>query len=163
MAGDPVVRLEPLRDDHADALYDALADPSLYRHLDDDPPPSVAWMRRRVAALVQGAPDDGDEVWLNWVIVDSEDRIVGTTQATIRADGPTSVAYVLAGSAQGQGIGRAAVDRMLDLLVLQHGVPEVQAEIDPANGRSIRLVESLGFVAAGTIGADRRFVRRLDR
>ena len=73
------------------------------------------------------------------------------------------MAYVLAATEHGRGIGRAAVARMLDLLALQHGVVEVQAEIDPANARSIRLVESLGFTPEESSGVDRCFVRRLGR
>ena len=160
MRAPPAVRLEPLQAEHASGLFAALSDPSLYRYLDEAPPPSLEWLESRFAALERGAPSDREEIWLNWVIVDPDGRLVGTTQATIRADGPASVAYVLVAEAQGRGIGRAAVDRMLDLLALEHGVADVRAEIDPANARSIRLVEALGFTPEEASGPDRRFVRR---
>ena len=163
MAAEPAVRLVPLRGDHAAELFDVLAEPSLYRHLDDAPPPSLAWLVERFDALARGAPPELDEVWLNWTIVDPAGDLVGTTQATVRRDAPTSVAYVLGVGAQGRGLARAAVGQMLDDLAAHHGVDEVQAEIAPENDRSIRLVESLGFTPAGSIGSDRRFVRRLPR
>lgn len=163
MTAGPTVALASLAPEHADALFEAFADPHLYRFLDDDPPPSLEWLRQRFAALAAGAPPDSGEHWLNWVILDPDERIVGTTQATVRDVGASSIAYVLAAGAHGQGFGRAAVRLMLELLLSELGVTEVQAEIDPRNERSIRLVESLGFVDTGTIGSDRRFARRLSR
>ena len=156
------VRLEPLQAAHADGLFGPLSDPALYHYLDDEPPASVEWLRERFAALARGAPAGLEELWLNWII-QVDGRPVGTTQATIRTGAPSSVAYVVAVPAQGRGVGRVAVGLMLDRLAADHGVVDVQAEIDPANTASIGLAESLGFVAAGTIGTDRRFVRRLPR
>lgn len=160
---EPDVALVALAPGHADALFEAFADSELYRYLDDDPPPSLDWLRRRFAALAAGAPPDSGEQWCNWAIIGPDGSVVGTTQATVRDEGPTSVAYVLAADVHGRGIGRAAVRLMLDVLAAEYGVVDAQAEIDPRNARSIRLVESLGFVDAGTIGSDRRFVRRLSR
>ncbi|MEM9203632.1 MAG: GNAT family N-acetyltransferase [Actinomycetota bacterium] len=157
----PRVRLEPLRADHAAALFGWFADAGLYRYVDESPPPSHGWLRDRFSTLAGGAPDGVDEVWLNWAVLDERDVCVGTVQATIRSDAPTAIAYMVAAAHHGRGIGRAAVDRMLDLLVVEHGVAMVEAEIDPGNDRSIRLVESLGFVPVGTVRSDWRYVRRL--
>ncbi|MEM9464420.1 MAG: GNAT family N-acetyltransferase [Actinomycetota bacterium] len=154
--------LEPLTAEHAADLFPHLRDPELYRHLDEDPPPDPEWLARRFAALAAGAPAGRDEVWLNWAIR-AEGALVGTTQATVRSDGPTSIAYVIGRAVWGRGVARAATAEMLECLALDHGVVEVQAEIDPANERSIRLVDALGFRDAGIVGSDRRFVRRLDR
>ena len=157
------MRLQPLRVEHATPLFAVLGEPALYIHLDEEPPPSADWLAQRFAALVGGAPPETDETWLNWVIVDVCGALVGTAQATVRRAAPTSVAYVVGLGAQGRGLARGAVGQMLDELAARYGVDMVQAEIDPANERSIRLVESLGFAAAGMAGADRRFVRRLPR
>lgn len=156
----PDVELEVLRAEHADALFERLCNPTIYRFLDEDPPTSLEWLRRRFEQLSAGAPEGVDEVWLNWVVRRGE-SVVGTTQATVRADGVASIGYVLVVEAWGSGIGRSAVEMTLARLGSEHGVSVVQAEIDPQNQASIRLVEALGFEDGGTIGDDRRFVRRL--
>ncbi len=157
-----MVRLEPLREAHADALFDGLSDPDLYTYLDEAPPPSLDWLRRRFATLARGAPPDVDETWRNWVIVAPDGRLLGTTQATIRPAGPTSIAYVLVTDEQHRGYGRAAVRQMLQVLAADHGRHDLQAEIDPRNERSARLVRALGFTRSGTVASDDIYVRRSD-
>ena len=66
-----------------------------------------------------------------------------------------TIGYTLAPAHRGRGIGRRAVGVVVDALFSELGVHRVQAELDPRNVASARLVESLGFAheGAGVVGA----------
>ena len=51
--------LDPLVAGDAPALFELLADPSLYEHLDDDPPASVDRLRETYARWERRGPPDG--------------------------------------------------------------------------------------------------------
>ena len=146
------VRLEPLRQVHAQALYPVLSDPELYRHLDHGPPPNPEHLHDVFARLEQGRSPDGSEQWLNWVLFADEGAdALGTLQATVYADGRAWVAWVawvLARRVWGRGLAREAAT-----LVLSHlrrgGVRRALACVEQANDRSNALAARLGF-RAGT-------------
>ncbi|MDY7100513.1 MAG: GNAT family N-acetyltransferase [Actinomycetota bacterium] len=154
MAGADRVMIEPLVPAHAELLYEPLRDDRLYRYIDERPPSSLDALRQRYAFLATETLPDRDETWRNWLARrrDNGDA-VGTVQATIRdGDSPASIAYVFLHRAWGRGYASEAVRMMLRELAEVHGVATAQAEIDPGNERSIRLVRRLGFERAGAAG-----------
>lgn len=145
----PVVfTLEPRTTAHAEELFEVLAEPALYRYLDESAPASVDALRSRLARSESRRSPDGSERWLNWVVRDDRNRPAGFVQATVRADGTALVAYLLGSAHQGRGLGQAALSRMLDLLAQAHAVDTFHAVIDRRNEPSVRLVRRVGFVAA---------------
>ncbi len=142
------LRLEPLRVDHADAMYEGLRDPALYAYEADEhvPPASLAALRARYRRLTRASSPDGREHWLNWALVlRAGGAAAGTVQATVDADlGYASVAYTVLAAYQRGGLGREATRAMVEHL-LAAGVRVLHAVIDVRNEASIRLVEGLGF------------------
>jgi [ribosomal protein S5]-alanine N-acetyltransferase len=59
--------------------------------------------------------------------------------------------YVLGRAWWGQGLMREALRGVLSTAFAAMGVRRVEAEVNPANMASMRVVESLGFVAEGTL------------
>ncbi len=59
--------------------------------------------------------------------------------------------YVLGRAWWGQGLMREALQGVLSAAFTAMGVRRVEAEVNPANVASMRVVESLGFVAEGTL------------
>ncbi len=59
--------LEPQLAAHAREMFAVLGDPALYAY-ENEPPPSVEWLRTRFAKLESRRSGDGSEQWLNWVI-----------------------------------------------------------------------------------------------
>jgi ribosomal-protein-alanine N-acetyltransferase len=139
--------LEPQSAAHANEMYAVLRDPAIYEY-ENEPPPSLEWLRTRFTKLETRVSPDGREQWLNWVIRLSRTELIGYVQATVHPDGQAAIAYELASAYWGRGLAHRAVQAMLAELVEHHGVRGFFAVLKGANGRSIRLLERLGFSLA---------------
>ena len=130
---------------HAEGLWVALADPRIYRFLDDAPPSDREQLRQRLLRLALGGSADGSEIWYNWTVF-HDSQIVGYTQATVHDDRSASIAYVLAPAVWGRGVAYCACQQMIRHL-LQAVRPLVfTADAVIGNLRSRRLLERLGFI-----------------
>lgn len=142
------LRLVPLVEAHAAALFPVLADPALYAFLDQGPPASAEALAAVYRRLETRVSPDGTEAWLNWAIVDPEGQPCGFVQATGLPDGQAWVAYVLGRHWWGRGWARMATQAMLDHLARDHGVTRFLASVERDHLRSQRLLEALGFAPA---------------
>lgn len=105
---DKLIRLEPLRPNHARILYKYLKDASLYEFIPENPPTSIRKLSDRYKRLAVGHSTDGRETWLNWAIFNKRGkRYVGTVQATITGT-KAEVAYVIFRKYWGKGFGSRA-------------------------------------------------------
>jgi [ribosomal protein S5]-alanine N-acetyltransferase len=142
--------LEPLRAEHADAMFHGLSNERLYAYLSERPPQSVSTLRERYARLESRRSPAGDATWLNWIAITKSDGAVsGYIQATLTGS-TASVAYVLFERAWGRGYAREAVEAMLAELRGAYAVRTATATVDPRNARSLRLLEQLGFALSET-------------
>ena len=144
-AGDLV--LEPLVAGHAEAMFEVLRDPALYRYLDYPPPPSAEHLRGVYERLERRQSPDGADHWLNWVVREGEPSI-GFVQATLRPDRTAWIAYVIGTAHQGRGAATRATRAMMDHLVVEYGAKRFLASVEADNAPSIRLLERLGFSLA---------------
>jgi [ribosomal protein S5]-alanine N-acetyltransferase len=143
--------LEPQTVAHAQAMFAVLSDRRIYEH-ENEPPPSLEWLRARFARLESRHSPDGNEQWLNWVIRLPTCELIGYVQATVRANGAAAIAYELASAYWGRGLAYEAVQAMLAELVARYGVRAVSAVLKRENRRSLRLLERLGFLVAPAEG-----------
>lgn len=139
--------LEPLVAAHAPEMFEVLGDPAIYE-FENEPPPSQEWLAHRYELLESRGSGDGTEHWLNWVIRLPGGRLAGYVQATVLPSKVSYVAYELNSRHWRQGIGRSAVQAMVEELRVQYGVHTLVAVLKAANFRSSGLLRSLGFVAA---------------
>jgi [ribosomal protein S5]-alanine N-acetyltransferase len=139
--------LEPLVEAHADALYPVLCDPRMLEFLDHAPPASLEALRERHRKLESRRSADGREHWLNWALVPREGDVgaIGFVQASVLEDRSAWVAYEVAPSLWGEGLGSEATRAMLEHLGAHYGVVRCLATVDRRNERSWRLLERLGF------------------
>jgi ribosomal-protein-alanine N-acetyltransferase len=137
--------LEPLAVADADAMFDVLADPALYRYLDYPPPPSREHVRGVYARLAERRSPDGSQHWLNWIARTQDDAPIGFVQATVLPDRSAWIAYLVASAYQGRGYATEAVHAMLDHLVADYGVECFVATVEAEHLRSIGLLRRLGF------------------
>ncbi len=145
----PRLVLEPLAEHHADMMFGVLCDPTIYQHLDYEAPPSLEHLQGVYRKLAVGHSPDGEEGWLNWIVMHPQRGPIGVVQATVMpADHAAWVAYVLAQPHRGFGFAREATAAMVDHLVDTLGVTTLLAMIEDANEPSRRLLMTLGFVAA---------------
>lgn len=163
----PELVLEPLVAAHAEAMFEMLGDPALYRYLDEPAPPSVDQLRRLYTRLEARLSPDGSQVWLNWVVRRPGLPPLGYVQATVMLNYTAWVGYVFSAQHWGRGYATQAGRAMLEHLASGYGVQRFLASVEAANLRSIRLLQRLGFhEAAGQVleahelsSTERLFVR----
>lgn len=167
------LRLEPLVEAHAQALFVGLRHEALYEFISERMPESVETLAERYRRLESRVSPDGRESWLNWALRSLErDRYVGWVQATVHPDHSAHVAYVLFHDAWGHGYAREAVQALIVHLRDAWRATRVLATADVRNRRSIALLEALGFqrgavrkpveVSPGTLSDEVVYARPLD-
>lgn len=140
--------LEPQVAGHAEEMFRVLSDPAIYEY-ENEPPDSVEWLRARFQRLESRRSPDGAEQWFNWVLRDrASHALLGYVQATVYPGHRAGIAYVLASDWWGRGVAREAVDSMIAELADRYGVRHFSAVLKRDNGRSMRLLERLGFSPA---------------
>jgi [ribosomal protein S5]-alanine N-acetyltransferase len=139
--------LEPQVSAHAEEMFRVLSDPALYEY-ENEPPPSLEWLRARFTKLESRFSPEGQEQWLNWVIRLPTSELIGFVQATVRSKGGVAIAYVLSSAYWGRGLARQAVQVMISELVEHYGVRSLCAVLKQENLRSLRLLDRLGFSLA---------------
>src|SRR5262245_45490922 len=140
------LRLEPLVETHASALFEGLRDEALYQFIGERPPKSIEALRERYRRLSSRMSPDGNQHWLNWALCSlATGHYVGWVQATVRRDRSADIAYVLFRDQWGNGYAREAVAALIDHLREEWGAKRIKATVDTRNLRSITLLETLGF------------------
>lgn len=163
----PELMLEPLVPADAEAMFEVLGDPQLYRHLDERAPPSVDHLRRLYTRLESRLSPDASQVWLNWVVRRPGLPPLGYVQATVMLNHTAWVGYVFSAQHWGRGYATQAGQTLLEHLSSDYGVRRVLARVEAANLRSIRLLQRLAFRQAegqdleghGLSPSERLFVR----
>ncbi len=151
--------LEPQTVAHAEEMFVVLSDPAIYEY-ENEPPPSLEWLRARFTRLESRQSTDGQEQWLNWVIRLPRSELIGYVQATVRPNGRAAIAYELASAYWGRGLARQAVQAMISELVEHYGVRSLSAVLKRENLRSLHLLERLGFSFASP---DQRIKHMVER
>jgi len=138
--------LEPLTPQHARQLFPILTDHQIYTYIPDDPPTDVASLTARYQQLATRASPEGDELWLNWALKRRHEAdYIGVVQATLTANQPAYLAYLLGSAFWRHGYAQEACTRLLMLLFGSYRSACVQAEVDTRNQASWTLLERLGF------------------
>jgi RimJ/RimL family protein N-acetyltransferase len=145
------VRLRALRADDADALFAMKSDPRVMRYWSHAP-----WTDRAqaVAQLEQLERDRETSEFYQWAItVDGGDALVGTMSlfALNRAQKRADVGYSLASDVWGRGYATEALKLAVDFAFGTLGLARLEADIDPRNEASCRLVERIGFTREGLL------------
>jgi ribosomal-protein-alanine N-acetyltransferase len=144
----PRLRLRPFADADAPALHDAFGHADTKRLRDALPSPDVAETAARI-----GQSRAADAQWhaAFAVILRGDDRLVG--MANYHARRPwhqrLAVGWIVAPSWRQQGIMREAITALLDHCFDSMDTHRIEAPIEPANSRSVRLAERLGFRCEG--------------
>ncbi len=136
--------LEPLRAEHAEAMFGVLSDPALYEY-ENAPPASLDALHERYRQLESRVSPNGAELWLNWVLRLTDGSLIGYVQATLRPQGRAAIAYELGSAWWGRGLASEAVQAMVSELERHYQVHHLFAVHKHRNLRSHRLLLRLGF------------------
>jgi ribosomal-protein-alanine N-acetyltransferase len=89
---------------------------------------------------------------LQWALtLPDQDRLLGTVTlySFARAHARCELGFALHPDHWGQGLARDAVRTAIAHAIGSLGIQRIEADVDPANRGSLRLLESLGFVREG--------------
>ena len=145
----PRLALRPLGTADVPALFAIFGDPVVCRY----------WSRRALAdeagaaaLLAEVAEHFARRTLFQWGVARrDDDLVVGTcTLAALSAEHRRAeVGYALARAHQGRGYAVEALPVLLDLAFDALGLHRVEADVDPRNAPSIRVLERLGFRREG--------------
>ncbi len=140
------IEFVPLKAEHARALFEVLAPVVIYQFMEERPQDRIETMQVRYARLALGAPKDCGQLWLNWLVRDSQtQQAMGTVQATVMPNAQAEIGYVLGSTFWGSGLGTQCVQWLNKMLHSRYGVQHVWAQIDVRNIASWRAAERSGM------------------
>lgn len=145
------VRLRPHREDDLQDFFALYADPQVMRYWSFPAWTDIDQARERFEGAL--AANDPTRL-LCWAVADADsDRLVGgvTLFAINREQGRAEIGYALHSSQWGRGHARNALRQVLDHAFGALALRRVEADIDPRNQASCRLVERLGFQREGLL------------
>ncbi len=142
----PRLRLEPLGERHADALFEGLLDPAIYEWISLPPSPDLAHLRARWARVAQFPMTGVDVLDFGWAVQRVADGAwIGKMDAEVTTRGvATNVGYMFVPAYWRQGHATEAVIALSQHL-RRHGVVEQRATVTLGNDASCRVLERAGF------------------
>jgi [ribosomal protein S5]-alanine N-acetyltransferase len=142
------VTLRALLDADVDDLYAAFSDPEVMRYWDVPPMPSVADAVTFLAEIHEGFRT---RTLFQWGVDAGTGQIVGTCTLlnvnTTHRRG--EIGFALARPHWGQGLASDAVATLIGFCFRDLALHLLEADVDPRNERSKRLLERQGFVREG--------------
>lgn len=141
------VCLRPMNPDDASSIFALFSDPEAMRYWSYPPYTELAQAEARLARDIAGAAQSDVLPWgIAW-----EGTLIGTV--TLHdlnlSGGRAELGYMLHRSHWGQGLASEAVSLAIDHAFTTLGLRRLEADIDPRNTASQRLLERLGFVREG--------------
>ncbi|MDH4113115.1 MAG: GNAT family N-acetyltransferase [Actinomycetota bacterium] len=141
------LRLSPLVPAHAEELFPVLDDDRLHEFTGGQPD-TIEQLRARLERWAAERSPDGGEAWLNWLVRSvSDDRIVGTMQATVArgTHGQVAVvAWTVGVEEQGRGVASEAARAVVEWLIAWR-VRRIEAHVHPAHAVSAAVARSAGL------------------
>jgi RimJ/RimL family protein N-acetyltransferase len=141
----------------AKALFALFADPEVMRYWSRPPMTARAEAEGLIGEILDGF---AQRTILNWMVVSrSDDALIGTCALfrIERRHRRAEIGYSLRSDHWGRGLAAEAVSLMLDWAFRTLGLHRVEADIDPRNDGSRKLLERLGFASEGLL-RERYFV-----
>jgi RimJ/RimL family protein N-acetyltransferase len=156
LQGKRVCLRAPVAED-ADAVFALFADPEVMRYWSRPPMTVRAEAEGLIAEIREGF---ARRTLFNWVVTPrGDDGVIGTC-ALFRIDARhrrAEIGYSLRADHWGRGLAGEAVALMLDWTFRTLGLHRVEADIDPRNASSQKLLTRLGFASEGHL-RERYFV-----
>ena len=143
--------LREVHDDDAPALFAIHSDPQVMRYWSYPAWTEPAQAERKVADIQRQRRELDILVW---AIADSgTDRLIGTSAAFAidLTQGRAEIGYSLHRDWHGRGLASEALRLILRYLFDELGLRRIEADADPRNEASWRLLERLGFVREGLL------------
>jgi RimJ/RimL family protein N-acetyltransferase len=132
--------LRPAKADDLEPLHAILSDPRAMAYWSSPPHESRDQTRDWLASMIAIQPTEGEDF-----IVEHERKLVGKAGLWRFPE----IGFILHPDHWGRGFAGEALAPILDRAFGVHGLPKVDADVDPRNAASLRLLEGLGFRETG--------------
>lgn len=132
--------------DDADALFEIMRDPQVNRYLSRPPMASREEAVQRIQIYQQNFAQQEGILW--GIALAETGTLIGTGVYwnLNRPHSRAEIGYILGSAWWRQGIMTEVAEAMLDFGFSQMGLHSIEAQLDPDNTASRRLLEKLGFV-----------------
>lgn len=147
----PRLRLRPYRAEDVEAMFALYSDPRVMRYWSFPPWVEIAQARIYIGRCLAGM--ESGEIF-PWVIADrGSDRLIGAmTLFSLHVDQlRAEIGYSLSPDFQGRGLATEALCAGLAHAFDDLGLVRVEADVDPRNEPSWRLLERIGFQREGLL------------
>ena len=145
------LRLRDVRDSDATALFAIHSDPQVMRYWSYPAWTTLTQAEQKVADIQRQRREQDIFVW---AIADPDSDLLigtGTVFALDVAQGRAEIGYSLHRDWQGRGLASEALRRILSWLFEEQQLRRIEADADPRNAASCRLLEKLGFQREGLL------------
>ena len=143
------VNLRWLNEQDVPALFAIFSDPAVVRYWSHAPFADIAAAEALLADIHRLT---GEGTLYEWgIALSATDAVIGTcTLASIdRRHRRAEIGFALAAGAWGHGYAAEAVARLIEHAFETLDLHRLEADVDPRNAASLRLLERLGFVREG--------------
>lgn len=150
------VRLRPMRPDDAEALWAVFSDAHALRYWSHEPFESRADVGEYLAQRVRGV---AERTSFTWAVADAATDVLAgavTLYDWDRQHRRAGIGFILGRAHWGRGMASDAVRAVLAFAFAEMGLHRVEADVDPDNGASLRLLARVGFGEEGRL-AERWF------
>ncbi|MGK3998010.1 GNAT family N-acetyltransferase [Sorangium sp. So ce1024] len=145
----PRLRLRALDPGDAERVFRLRSDPDVMRYIGRAPDGSVAATEQHLAAILESIREGASIGW--GITLKDSGELIGTG-GFVRWNKPhrwAEIGYAILPAFWGQGIMTEALRAMLPFGFASMDLHRVEAQLDPENRASARVLERLGFVREG--------------
>lgn len=132
--------LRPARASDLEPMHAILGDPRAMAYWSSTPHEDIGKTRDWLASMIAIQPTEGEDF-----IVEFEGRLIGKAGLWRFPD----IGFIFHPDFWGRGFAQEALTLVLDRAFAVHGLPKVDADVDPRNAGSLKLLERLGFRETG--------------
>jgi [ribosomal protein S5]-alanine N-acetyltransferase len=133
--------LRRAREDDLEAMHAVLSNVEATRFWSTPPHASLEETRAWLADMIASDPSESDDF-----LIEFGGQVIGKAGFFRLPD----IGYILHPDYWGRGLAAEALEAVITDVFTHHDIPAITADIDPANTRSIRLLERLGFTRTGS-------------
>ena len=134
------LRLRAASMDDVPAFHRILSDPRATAYWSTPPHAELAETDAWVAAMMAIDPREGEDF-----VVERDGQVIGKAGLYRFPE----IGYIFHPDTWGRGFAAEALRPVLDRAFAVHRLPSVEADVDPRNTASLRLLQRLGFVETG--------------
>ena len=132
--------LRPARASDLEPMHAILGDPRAMAYWSSTPHEDIGKTRDWLASMIAIQPTEGEDF-----IVEFEGRLIGKAGLWRFPE----IGFIFHPDFWGRGFAQEALTLVLDRAFAVHGLPKVDADVDPRNAGSLKLLERLGFRETG--------------